>query len=104
MATAYTYRGPMDHADRTRSQRPRRGVRIAMLFVSVAVVAFAALTIPTDLTAAATIPSTEAADANWAPNELPREWRYERKAVQFEDMYGANVRAPSIEHMYRERR
>ena len=104
MATAYICRGPLDLAHLTGLRRPRRSLRIVMLFVSAAVLAFAALSIPTDLPAAAAIPSTEPAGADWAPSELPREWRYERKAVEFEDMYAANVRAPSIEHMYRQRR
>jgi hypothetical protein len=91
-------------AERNRSRHLRRGLRIAMLFVSAAVLTFAALSLPTDLPAVGTIESAEPAGATWAPRELPREWRYERKAVQFDDMYGANVRAPSVEHMYRERR
>ena len=51
MATAYIYRGPMDlePANRTGAPYVWRGLRIAMLFVSAAVLTFAALSIPTDL-------------------------------------------------------
>ena len=48
--------------------------------------------------------SASEARVTWPSRELPREWRWERKAVSFDHMYGANARGPSVDEMYRKPR
>jgi hypothetical protein len=50
--------------------------------------------------------TTSAAEPSvtWPSRELPREWRWERKAVSFDHMYGAHARGPSVDDMVRRAR
>jgi hypothetical protein len=45
----------------------------------------------------------ETGAVQWPTRELPREWRYELKAVDVEGMYGEHAKAPSVDQMYRTR-
>ena len=79
-----------------RVEHPIRGLLLAVTaLLAVALGAVAAPRLPS-LLAALDSPPRPAV----APRELPREWRYERKAISVEHMYGRHVRAPSVDYMY----
>lgn len=86
------------HAPHWQWHRVEHPIRAALLAAAVV------LTVTAGAVAARAIPAWLAAwEAPARPavaRELPPEWRYERKAVAYEHMYGRHAKAPSVEHMY----
>ena len=67
--------------------------------LTLAVAVVSAPTLPA-LYAQATAPSVETAIDHRSSRELPREWRFERKAVSFDGMIRSQQQSPGIQEMY----
>ena len=86
-------------------------IRVAMAVVAVmAAMSLAGAGIYTAATGLSQLPVTSIASSatepavTWPERELPREWRWERKAVSFDHMYGAHARGPSVDDLVRKPR
>ena len=83
-------------------------LRMAMAAVAVmAAGSLAAAGVYTAATGLSELPVTPVAGSSpeaavtWPERELPREWRWERKAVSLDHMYGVHARGPAIDDMVR---
>jgi hypothetical protein len=84
------------HVEWHRVEHPIRAALLtAAALLTVAVGAVSARELPALLAT----PDTAPPSALEQP-ELPREWRYERRAVAYEHTYGRHAQAPSVEPMY----